>query len=428
MNKLETAIYGLVKKFPRLKQQLRNAYQGIFDLMNCIFKKRVNYFSNEYMIIERSFWGFHDISPFNNDSTMLLIQKLPDGLDDTKIHYETEVEIGCYDFNNFSRGEYRKLSYTKAWNYHKGSRLQWLNEHQIIYNSWQDNLLRAEIYDLKSNTKRLISYPIDSISQGKKLATSFSYSRLEYCMPGYGYAKMNDEGFLQEPISDKTGLSVVDLISNESKLLVSIKQIYNKINITLPDSSFYFVTHTEFSYNSDYIAFLFRAIDSNDPSRMKRKTKLVVYSFIEKDIFILPSELMVSHFVWNEKAEILAYCQIGNMSGHAIFDLTDINSIKYKFILPTLLNSDGHQSFISNSCFVTDTYPDKNRMSKVYKVCLDAESSTEIVSVYSPKKYQTKTYFNHIACDLHPRVSRDGKYLTFDTCFTGSRSICIMKL
>ena len=33
MNKLESTIYGLVRKNPTLKQFVRNMYQGVFDLL-----------------------------------------------------------------------------------------------------------------------------------------------------------------------------------------------------------------------------------------------------------------------------------------------------------------------------------------------------------------------------------------------------------
>jgi len=51
-----------------------------------------------------------------------------------------------------------------------------------------------------------------------------------------------------------------------------------------------------------------------------------------------------------------------------------------------------------------------------------------LASVYSPKRYQTKDFKNHIACDLHPRVAPNGKYISFDSVKSGKRSLCIMKI
>src|SRR5690606_7533269 len=99
-----------------------------------------------------------------------------------------------------------------------------------------------------------------------------------------------------------------------------------------------------------------------------------------------------------------------------------------KQIATTKLNSDGHQSFITDELFITDTYPDKYRTAKIYKVNATTEAVELLASVYSPKKYQSKLPYKHIACDLHPRVSPSGKYVCFDTVFPGTRSIAVMKI
>lgn len=100
----------------------------------------------------------------------------------------------------------------------------------------------------------------------------------------------------------------------------------------------------------------------------------------------------------------------------------------YKIIAGDKLNSDGHQSFITDSSFVTDTYPDKYRMAKIYKADIDTQKVELLVSVYSPKKFQTKDFKCHIACDLHPRVSPSGKYVCFDSPRTGKRGLYVMPL
>ena len=100
----------------------------------------------------------------------------------------------------------------------------------------------------------------------------------------------------------------------------------------------------------------------------------------------------------------------------------------YRVIVGDTLNSDGHQSFISDTEFVTDTYPDKHRMAKIYKANIETQATELLLSVYSPKKFQTKDFKCHIACDLHPRVSPSGKYLCFDSPRTGKRGLYVMGL
>ncbi|KAA6310585.1 hypothetical protein EZS27_038134, partial [termite gut metagenome] len=91
-------------------------------------------------------------------------------------------------------------------------------------------------------------------------------------------------------------------------------------------------------------------------------------------------------------------------------------------------NSYGHQNFIGDITFFTDIYPDRNRMVKLYKVNVLKKEAIIMAYLYSPKKFQTRDFREHIACDLHPRVSPNGHYVCFDSPRTGKRSLCVMKI
>jgi hypothetical protein len=135
---------------------------------------------------------------------------------------------------------------------------------------------------------------------------------------------------------------------------------------------------------------------------------------------------MTSHYDWNNKREIIAYCNYKNQDAHVLLKIDDINDSQ--FVAYPRLNSDGHQSFINDRSFVTDTYPDKWRMAKLYEVKICDNSVRLLASVYSPKKFQSSPEKGHVACDLHPIVSKDGSFVCFDTVHTGKRSLAIMKL
>lgn len=133
-----------------------------------------------------------------------------------------------------------------------------------------------------------------------------------------------------------------------------------------------------------------------------------------------------SHYVWNNRNQLIASCIINGNSCHVLYDMKDVDH--YQIIAGDVLNSDGHQSFISDTSFVADTYPDKYRMAKIYKADINTQSADLLLSIYSPKEFQTKDFKCHIACDLHPRVSPSGKYLCFDSPRTGKRGLYIMPL
>lgn len=420
MNSLESFIYNAVRKNPALKKATRNIYQNVFDLL----PQKKEYYRKELHFRENFFFGFHDVCPFSSDETKLLANH---NTFDLRMPQTTEgLQVGYFDFQGGQLGEFHQIDFSYAWNYHKGCRLQWLDDKRIIFNTAIKNKLASKVIDLCTQEEEIINYPIDTVhsSVNGSYATSFSYERLERCMPGYGYY-YHDGGFLEKAAPVDTGLFLVDLKQNTRKLLVSLADLSNTVAKPFQNGYLHFVTHSEFSPDGKYISFLYRRI-SESGDYMKRWTRIIVYDLLKNRTIILPTQESGSHYVWNKKNQLLASCIINGKSCHVLFDMNNIAD--YRIVAGNILNSDGHQSFISDTSFVTDTYPDKYRMAKIYKVDINTEKTELLVNVYSPKQFQTKDFRCHIACDLHPRISPAGKYVCFDSPRTGKRAIYIMNL
>jgi Tol biopolymer transport system component len=242
-------------------------------------------------------------------------------------------------------------------------------------------------------------------------------------MPGYGY-RYEDEGYLNENAPRNSGLFLINLKENSRSLILSLNELIADI-IDIPGvlESQHYVTHSEFSYDGKYISFLHRWTTKDI---RVRQTRLVIYDLNNKTHIALPTEGMVSHYVWNQDNQIIAYCNVQQEDCHVLFNVPNVSD--FKKIVPEKLNSDGHQSFITNTEFVTDTYPDKYRMAKLYKVQIENDEVQLLASLHSPKKFQTRDFQKHISCDLHPRVSPGGKYVSFDSIRYNYRSLCVMKL
>ncbi len=416
MNKIETIVYNIVRKNPAVKQAVRNIYQGAFDIL----PKKKDFSVNQIIGKEGYFFGFHDVSPFSHDEKKLLANKINFDLRMPK--KGEELVVGYFDFNDGEIGDFHQFGVSKAWNYHKGCRLQWLDDRRAIYNTAIDDTLRAVIVNADTKEETILSWAIDAVHG--KMATSFSYERLERCMPGYGYP-YSDGGEINEVAPDSTGLYLIDIEANTRSLLLSIKEIATQVTGEIEMQYLHFVTHSEFSKDGRYISFLYRRIPK-DGDYMKRRSVMCVYDLIEKKLIVLPSQESGSHYVWNKKNQIIASCILDGNSCHALFDMNNLETVSK--IDETLLNSDGHQSFVTDNTFVTDTYPDKWRMAKLYLTDINSNSSKLIASLYSPKKFQTKDFKCHIACDLHPRVSPSGKYVCFDSPRSGHRGIYVMKI
>lgn len=420
MNKLEELVYHTLYKYPKVKLFVRNMYQGLFDLM----PRRKNYISGTYDMKEGYFFGFHDVSPFSYDETKVLAQKI--SFDFRMPKSGEGIDVGYFDFKSGRLGEFHKMGTSYAWNYHKGCRVQWLDNNRFIYNTAEENLVISKIVNVDNMTETKIEYPIDSVFVDEKecIATTFSYERLQFCMPGYGYP-YSDESFLDKKSPSETGLFIIDLNTGKRELIIKLSDLVEKFCDENPNRYYHYVTHTEFSKDGKYISFLYRRmIDGGDIN--KRITMMVVYDRQEEELILLPTQISGSHYVWNNKNQIIASCILDGKSCHVLYDMNDVDN--FKIIVPSILNQDGHQSFINDDKFITDTYPDKWRQVQLYTVDIKTGFVKKVLNLNSPKRFMSKTVYNYIDCDLHPRVSPSGKFVCCDTVHTGKRTLFIMNL
>ena len=129
MNRIESFIYGIVRNNPTVKNAVRNLYQSFFDLL----PRKREYFRYGYDFKEGYYFGFHDLQELSADGSRLLVQKLPFDLR-MPVAGETE-QVGYLDFAQDGHlGDFHEIGTTSAWNYHKGCRLQWLDDNNVIFN------------------------------------------------------------------------------------------------------------------------------------------------------------------------------------------------------------------------------------------------------------------------------------------------------
>lgn len=420
MNKIEEIVYHALYSHPKLKLAVRNLYQGMFDLM----PRKKDFFAGEYDVKEGYFFGFHDVTPFSTDETKVLACKYSFDLRMPKAW--EGIAVGYLNFNKGKIGEFNQLGTSNAWNWHKGCRLQWLNEKEVIFNNAVDGKIVSTVVNVETKVGRNLPYPIDTAYESEKetIATTFSYERLQMCMPGYGYP-YSDESFLREKAPAETGLFMMDLNTGDRKMIVPISVLVEKYGKENAEKYYHYVTHTEFSKDGRYISFLYRRMEDGGDIN-KRVTMMVVYDRQTDELILLPTQVSGSHYVWNGKKQIIASCIIDGKSCHVLYDMTDL--AHYKIIKPDVFNQDGHQTFVNDDVFITDTYPDKWRQSQLYIANMVDGNVKKLLSINSPKKFQCKTVYNYIDCDLHPRMSPSGKYVCCDTVMTGKRGLLIMTI
>lgn len=424
MNKIEKFVYDALKRHPQIKLFVRDLYQNVMDLI----PDKPNFTASDVQVLEGYFWGFHDLSPISNDERHMLGCKLNIPL---RMPEPGEpLTIGYWEMGSDS---FTPVADCYAWGYHKGCRLQWLGNSNdtFIFNTARDGQLCAEIHQLPHTSAvpepveghtSYLSFPIDTVSWDGRYATSFSYRRLNELMPGYGY-DIEDGSYLDEGHPADTGLYIIDVKKNTRKLLFSLDYLASLEPTENMKGARHFVTHTEFSKDNQYVIFMHRWIH-DDPD--KRFSRLITCRLDGSELCISPTTDMVSHYVWDEKWGILAFCRINNVDGHYLF--SDHTMKRWRHVAPQL-NSDGHQSFIPGAdAFITDTYPDGRRYAKLWRVDLNTDETKLLADLKSPKEFQSPNCYKNWACDLHPRVSPRGTFVTFDSVHTNRRALCVMKL
>ena len=280
------------------------------------------------------------------------------------------LQVGYYSGENYA--EWHPLGETYAWNYHKGCRLQWCgDDNHMIYNICEDDTLKAAICDINSD---------------------FSYGRLEILMPGYGYVVGDNETFAEAYAPEETGLYLIDLQANTRCMLMSLRQLATLQPEEDMTDKYHFITHTEFSPDGRYVAFLHRWYKGTF-----QRTRLVVYDL-----------------------------QTDHIDSHVFF--SDPTMCEWKRCGYPLLNSDGHHHFIDDENFVVDTYPDKYRHMKLWQVNVNTDEVKLLADVKSLKRFVNPDDNHNWKCDLHPRVSVDGSLVSFDSTHTGQRSLCVMRI
>jgi Tol biopolymer transport system component len=187
----------------------------------------------------------------------------------------------------------------------------------------------------------------------------------------------------------------------------------------------HFLSHTVFSPNSRRFVFLHRWIHDDVTKRWSR----MVSSDLEgKEIRVYPTAGMASHIGWRDANHVIAYCRVPDAGDqYVVFD--DREPSNFEVVGEGQFRSDGHPSFESSGRWmVTDSYPDRRRRQNLMLFDTERERRYDLAHLPSARRYQTPQPDMHWACDLHPRWSRDGSRICFDSVHTGTRALCTIDL
>ena len=338
-----------------------------------------------------SFVGYYDHTPWSDDMKYFLYH--------TKKNKALHLNLAL-DFSNFSKSMIT-IAKQKKFNLQQGIRPIWLNKKEIIFNSIVANKLLASVYNLDNQTIKNYDYPVQEISNTKNIYFSIDYSHLEFLNPDYGY-NINKTNIKKVIIDGILGFDY-----KKEKILFKLCKekihslSFNKNKIESNDCE---INHISSSPIENKFIFIYRS------NKNKGFSELFIYDYEKNNLKLLFSGSIVSHYCWIDKNNIFIYMG-RDTDDQGFYTLNHTTGI-FKFLNKELhINGDGHPSISPDREWVVyDSYPDKKRISYLNLYNFKNNSIVNIGEFFSPMNS-----YGYNRCDLHPRWSPDGKYISIDS-------------
>ena len=393
--------------------------------------------------------GYHDIRPFNQfNDNLLVLHRYP--LNNLGfLADKVNTDICLWDYHN---SKIDKIDTSGAWSWEQGSRLQWLNEKEIIYNKIDDGKLVSCIYNIQERKKKNLINPIYSISKKTKKFLTVNYSRLWHLWKSYGYHVINEKIDYEESPKDD-GVFLCDF-DNNKKLILSIRDAVELCGLQNIKNTSFFLCFPTFSPEGDKFVSLLRFFLKNGVL-----ISYFICTYIDGSKKQLLASEKVSHFEWINNEKIVVWCR--NLSPH--FQKLRFNSFLEKYFVtylkkvvnklkPSLkakmlsthyhlidlknpnkitkldekiLTEDGHPQISEDGKYlITDTYPNKAGYQKLMLYDLE-KNKTHDVGEFRISENLTN---NSLKCDLHPRWNHKGNLISIDSSHEGSRQSYIINV
>lgn len=418
---LEQRINYQLNKYPSIKRYIKRGYQLAMYAISPKIKSEGDIIrvspddpDSEY------FFGYYDKSPWDATGRYILCMRAKDTW--SKPDPKCTAEILLFDTKEGS--SFRVIAKTHTWNVQQGCMAQWMGpdySSRIMYNDLRDGKYCSIILEISTGKERVLPMPVYTVSNDGKTALSLDFSRLHSLRLGYGYAELPEQT-KGVALPDETCIWKMDIETGEVTELLKYTDFakFEPRYEMQEEGSVHKVNHLMLSPNGKRFMVLYRWFVGQ-----RKYTRLITCNVDGTDMYVLSDDDMVSHCYWKNDEEIIAF-ERKKEFGPGFYLMKD-RTQEWTHIWPQLSN-DGHPSYCptDNSLVVFDTYPSRSR---IQEVKLGRDNDTEgssvktIAKVFSPFKYDNDT-----RCDLHPRWSRDGKQVCFDSVFEGHRGLYVVKV
>ncbi|MBN2269759.1 MAG: hypothetical protein JXN61_04040 [Sedimentisphaerales bacterium] len=322
---------------------------------------------------------------------------------------EDVIKIGMVDLKD--EDHWTELGQTNAWCWQQGCMLQWRpgSNDEILWNDRRDDQFISHILNVRTKTKRTLSFPFYTISPDGRTAVAPDFRRIQDMRPGYGYPGLPDP-YKDQLAPKDSGIFRIDLETGKRDLIISIEEITKLGKIPGdPKNAKHYFNHLLFNTDGSRFIFLHRWIDEG-----RRRTRMLTARPDGSQINIVDDSGYTSHFIWRDPDHILAWSRHPS-NGSAFYLFTD-GTKDVEVVGKDVMTVDGHCSYLPDKRWIlNDGYPSKQRNQNVY--LYDTRTGKRILLGAFPSPPQ---YTGEWRCDTHPRFSPDGKSVVIDSPHTGT--------
>ena len=420
---LEQKINYIFNRMPTLKRGIKRVYQLCAYAISPKIKSEGNITRISPNDGKEYFFGYYDKSPWDASDRYMLCMRAENTWSDVSPKEPADILLIDLQKSESDPQRIRKLASTWSWNVQQGCMLQWLGpdfDRKVIYNDFRNGSFCSVILDVFDGSERVINMPVYSVSADGKTALTLDFTRLYSLRPGYGYYNL-PEKTKGVALPDEPCIWKIDIESGKHEPLLKYTDFaaFQPRKEMQELGAVHKVNHIMLSPNGKRFMVLYRWFNGQ-----RKYTRLITCNTDGSYMYLLSDDDMVSHCFWKNDNEIIAF--ENKRDGGPGYYLMKDKTQEYTHLWPKLTN-DGHPSYSPNGeLVVTDTYPNRARIAEI-KILSDKDINAENMKiparVFAPFKYDNDT-----RCDLHPRWSRDGKQVCFDSAFEGRRGFYVISV
>ena len=361
-------------------------------------------------------FGYYDKDQF--DPTGRYVLALSSAFEDRQPDTADAVRLGLIDLKD--RDRWTEIGSSCSWSWQQGCMLQWRPgaAQEVMWNDRDGDHFVSRLLNIETGKTRTWPWPFYALSPDGQTAAGVDFARLQDMRPECGYPGVEDRNrHTRAPEDSGIYLFDLDSVSGNYREVVSIAQV-QAVSNELPHHATgkHYFNHLLFSPDGTRVVFLhrWRKADWAGKGYGPLYTRMFTVSTTGTGLHLVDDSGRMSHFVWQDSEHLLGWTHQPS-HGEAFYLFRDLTGAVEPVGLGQM-RSNGHCTYLpGRNTILNDTGPLTGRMQELYLYDVDLDKRKEIGKFHSPERY---TGVRRV--DLHPRASRDGRLVSFDSAHAGN--------